>query len=420
MIATLQSIPSMLLGPAKILLMHVSQTLLYVSFFLSAAYSFGWIDRFFWYVLETEASKILNGTPVTVGSLQVDLIRGKAWMSNVVLHSPKRHLWKWQSPVLARVGKVYVECNLVQCVFYDWILREDLPLEIYTLHVSDIQCFVERRQQVFNFYLMDPHNVLPDPQDLDDEEEEYDEVIPTIQKSNEDSFDQNHEDTSNSTSAPSSDHAVVEEQETAQKLVDEMMRAVQSLGRAARKGGSLQGALVEHRQTIATKLKKLKAAKKSEAIQEGAKIVQQVSKAVVKKTGNVHQVVVPERREIKGEKIVYARFGPVVIEDMRIFTRDHWDADENKKESSWNRPIVIQQMAIRAAEFCPPLSAKQDNNFPVLYQTIDKSLDVIWKRVLAETAKSNSGRLFQTAMGEMLDYYLMDLEMELQNNSETF
>jgi len=425
MIASLLSIPSMFLGAAKLLLMYASQTLLCLSFFLSIAYSCGWVHRFLWYVLETEASKIINGTPVTVGSLQVDLIRGKAWMSNVVIHSPKRHLWKWQSPIIARVGKVYVECNLVQCVFYDWILREDLPVEVYRLHVSDMQCFVERRQQVFNFFLMDPHIVLPDPQDLvDDDEEEKSavaETIPTIQKSVDEGWVPNNE--SNNNTPVGSDHAVVDsssEQETAQKLVDEMMRAVQSLGRAAR-NGSLQDALAEQRQTMATKLKKLKTAKKSEAMQEGVKIVQQVSKAVVEKSQNVHQVVLPERREIKGEKIVYARFGCMVIQDMRIFTRDHWDAagEKTSSSSSWNRPIVIPEMAIRAAEFCPPLSAKNDDNFPVVYQTVDKTIDVIWKRVLAETAKTDSGKLFQSAMGEILDYYLQDLEKELQN-SESF
>ena len=72
-------------------------------------------------------------------------------------------------------------------------------------------------------------------------------------------------------------------------------------------------------------------------------------------------------------------------------------------KSGWNKPIVIQSLVVRAAEMCPPMSLKDDDDLPAVYQTIDKVLDILWRRLLAEIAKSNAGRLFSTAMFEGLN-----------------
>jgi hypothetical protein len=37
---------------------------------------------------------------------------------------------------------------------------------------SDIQGFVERKQNVFNFYLLDNQMILPEPQDLPDDDDD--------------------------------------------------------------------------------------------------------------------------------------------------------------------------------------------------------------------------------------------------------
>ena len=63
-------------------------------------------------------------------------------------------------------------------------------------------------------------------------------------------------------------------------------------------------------------------------------------------------------------------------------------------------------MAVRASEFGAPLSAKDEQGFPVLFQPIEKSMDAILKRVVGDLAKSNTGRLVRTAMGEVLDFYM--------------
>jgi hypothetical protein len=79
-------------------------------------------------------------------------------------------------------------------------------------------------------------------------------------------------------------------------------------------------------------------------------------------------------------------------------------------KASWNKPITLKQIVIRSVELCPPVSVKDEEGLPALYQPIDALIDVVWKRILAEVAKTNSGHLFQTAMGEVLDYYRMESE----------
>jgi hypothetical protein len=128
----------------------------------------------------------------------------------------------------------------------------------------------------------------------------------------------------------------------------------------------------------------------------------------------------------------------------------------------WNPPILIERVIIRPHEFCPPRTVSdhhppqwfasssskngespgldhaepqppleqspvvamhgttdQDDDeddmepfstvhhrqspMPALYQPLPLCIDVVIQRVLAEVAKSNTGRLFQTALSEMAD-----------------
>lgn len=422
--------PQVILSYCTAIVSCLLQLLLLLSFLVSVAYYFGWIHRWLWYVAETEISKLLNGTPVTIGHMELDLIRGKVWASNIIFHSPKRHQWKWQSPVLARVGTAYAHCNLVYCIFSDLILREEVPLDVYTAEISDVQVFVERKQDIFNFWLVDPHVQVPDP--IIEEEELM--VDTHSDDSHDDSTTTNTtgEDGTNGRDLPidttlegdeewsGSDERTNdlhpsasngEHHAKAQKLVNDMVRAI---GKASQ--GSLSDALAESRERLKTQLKALQRKKKSQAMKEGVKIVQHVSKSLVEKSQKVPQVVLPARVELATDKDVYGRFGRIVVDDARIFTRDHRfeksskasspPSSPTKTSSTWNKPIYIRQVQVRASDLCPPVSAKDDQDLPVVYQTIDKSLEVLWKRILTEIAKSNTGRLFQTAMGEVLDYWM--------------
>lgn len=347
--------------------------------------------------------------------------------------------------MLARIGSVYVETNLVHCILSDLFLWEELPLELHTVIVSDIQGFVERKQNIFNFYLIDPHWILPDPQDIVGQDANTsfsrDEYVTeggavvggggvrTDTTMNPSSWEISAEESSHVTDAD------YETSEKAQTLLDDMVRAVHSLGMAAQEG-SLQGALVEHRQTITTKLRALQTSKKTEAMKEGVKIAQEVGKVVVEKTQNAQQAAVPPRREIEGEKPVQSRIGRIVVRDVRIFTRDHWDntmvADDDNDDitnnngasskgssgkSSWNKPISLKQVVMRPSDLCPPTSAKDKDGYPALYQPIDRYLDVVWKRLLAEVAKTDTGHLFNTAVSEVLGIYSMEKETLPADNS---
>ena len=192
----------------------------------------------------------------------------------------------------------------------------------------------------------------------------------------------------------------------AQQVVDDMLTAVR---RAAQEGD--HGAFWTHyRQSLTNQLKQFTQSQKSksQAMQEGVHLIQQLTGRITKTAVSAQQVVLPARRRLPGdEQPVYGRVGRVVLQDMHIFLREN-NSNSNGSEtnkSNWNKPIGIQRVAIRASEFCPPLSARDADSRPALYQPLDECLEVVWKRVLAEMAKSNTGRFFQTAIGEAADVF---------------
>ena len=428
-----------------------------------------------------------NGTPVTIGSLEIDLLRGRIWATNVVIHTPKREEWQWESPLICRIGRVYVEHNWVSS-FLAMLLRmvtgqgQKQIIELYTVEVSDIQGFIERKQNIFNFYLMDKLFDLPEPkvileaeqrakdlqkhQRQEGEENSNDDTDgkqPQQDNVSEVSTDLNVEQncvevvsnlnreqngsvagsaTASLVQEGKEDLMEVEEHRQAQQLVDDMFTAVKSIGRNARKRGSLAAAMVEHRAQLTSKLKQFKGTKnKSASMQEGVKVIQRVGKAVAKKTKDIQTVMpkMPPRREAN-EVLIFARVGRVIVEDARIFTRtstigqgkspsepsvgpgkpgegsaikqldketagDKSKRDTNSKGTfmaveglgaKWNKPVGISEIVLRSSELCPPNSLLDENGLPAIYQPVDKILDVILKRALVGLAQSNTNRFLQT------------------------
>jgi len=79
--------------------------------------------------------------------------------------------------------------------------------------------------------------------------------------------------------------------------------------------------------------------------------------------------------------------------------------DPSNRRLGWARPIVIFELAITGAELCPPMSARCPvTGMPVVGISIDRLVDIIMKRIMAEVAKSNTGRLFQTAFGDVFSF----------------
>ena len=369
------------------------QALICLCLFVSIAYLLGWVERYIWWNLEKQATKIFNDAKVTFGSIRLDwsqISQGKITLhaSNVILHTLKRDEWLWESPLLGRVGKATVVCNAPIIIFHLVFFRQELPVEAYSIQASDIQVFVERHGNIFNLYLLDRAVVLPPPpiQEavlLPEEENTSNETTPDL------TGDESKDDS--------------EHKEEAQQLVNDMIRAAQTLGRAARKG-SLQGAIKKKGLELADKLQRLG---KKENLEHTSKVVQEMGKIGVESLKTAKPIL-PERRSDKPPKPVYARIGRIVITDLRIFTKDSWikmqqqEENESDGKSGWNKPIFIEEFIIRASELCPPSSLNDEHGLPAVYLSLDKTLEVIWKRLLAEMAKSNTGRLFHTAVGEVL------------------
>ena len=127
----------------------------------------GVLRRLLLRLTEREISRNANGAPVTVGDLEVDLLRGTARLTDVIVHSPRRDEWRWDSPCVARVGRVDVSISVLS--FLDWGIGEALGFPVRDVHwavVTDVQAFVERRRDVFSFHLLDPALDLPDVQDV--------------------------------------------------------------------------------------------------------------------------------------------------------------------------------------------------------------------------------------------------------------
>ena len=406
---------------------YLVERLLGLALFLWIAYALGWFHRFVRWIAEREATKLLNGTVVTLGSLQTNLIRGQAWASNVVIHAPHQEAWQWEAPVLARIGKVYVEANVIQCLFFLWFYQQEIPLELYTVHLSDIQVFVERKHNQYNFFLLDPHVISPDLPTSDArqslEQRSATGIMPLVGQGvpgSDPSVSSNRAIQSSSVKedVPSTPQHLNptdnnnNSNDKAQQVVDEMLTAVR---RAAQDGD--HGAFWTHyRHTLTDQLKQLTQSRKSksQAMQEGVHLIQQVTGRITKTAASAQQVVKPARRRLPGdERPVFGRVGRVLLQDMHIFLRENnsnsnsSNLTENSNRSfHWNTPIRIQRVVIRASEFCPPLSALDDaDGRPALYQPLDECLEVVWKRVLAEMAKSNTGRFFQTAIGEAADVF---------------
>ena len=442
--------------------------LLYLSLAVALGHYFGWIERWIWCILEKEARKIVNGAKITMGSFRLDwssILQGKiiAEVSNVVLHTPQRHLWGWESPLIARVGKAKVEVNAPVTIIHEIFFRMKLPLEIYSVYVADVQVFVERHDQVINVYLCDPAAVLPTPPYLNVQspasqtsEKRKGSVDWTKSKSSDgepdvDTVHVDDEDKIVSSDSASSTEGEQKHKEQAEKLVKDMLHAVQSLGRAAQTG-SLHTAVRQHGIEIAEILRDGLSTRhrNTSELEQGVALMEQVGKVAVESL-KTPKLILPQRNvKPGGPQPPMARVGRILLKDIRVFTKDSWiqmsqDSKNNSKatkyiedtgafggveddedgfmlkKGKWNKPIFIESLVVRASELCPPMSMKdqEDVELPAMYQRIDKIIEIVWRRLLAEMAKSNGGRLFSTALGEVLSFIQSNPQQAQRNSRST-
>ena len=96
---------------------------------------------------ERELSKAVNASKVTVGSCSIALFTGLFEAKNIVVHTPDRYAWQWDSPLIGRCGYMKVNFSLLSCLPFQRLLRYPAK-EIYSVLLCDMQAFVEKRSNV--------------------------------------------------------------------------------------------------------------------------------------------------------------------------------------------------------------------------------------------------------------------------------
>lgn len=424
--------------------------LLRVTFILTAVLSFlhqtGALRRYAIKFAEDELSKNLNGAMITFSDAQIDLWRGKFVAHDLVIHNKERDDWEWDSPCLARVGRIEATLNFASVINLPILgrLLNHTFFDIYTVLVEDIQVFVEKRKNIFNFHLLDPSLDIPHPSIVMNEHREA---------KKRSSFAINNEVTEEKKEERLSLMSVVDEvmdrkrEDEASKIVEKLVGAVSQIGKAANMGGSkgLQSALKNQKDGLVQNLKQLhsqklvrgSASEKTDwqmTKEQGVSVMKELGKVVEKnitdmKTSLSFLQKPPEKKqgwESKAPDDI--RVGSLLVRQGRIFTKDllvagvHDDtlnaacdkSDRSRSpnqgigdkfNSGWARPISIFELAVTGAELCPPMSARDPlSGMPVVGISIDRLIDILMKRVMAEVAKSETGRLFQTAFGDVFAF----------------
>jgi len=427
---------------------------------------------------EFQLSKIANGAQFTLGDVEVDLLKGRAHITNLLAHTPHRQEWLWESPCIARAGKIDVTFNLLSCLDHIGPFFGFPAKDVHTVVVSDVQVFVEKRRNVFNFHLLDPSLDLPDAEDVMEslrglqqqqqveamavtvgEEQmpqmpQLDELVGSL------SVESANETFSDALTTTASMDVNGDAEDKANEIVTNVLDAVSTIGKAANEGGKegLHTALMSQKAGFVSQLKELKAkvadGKSKAALQRGSSslgkmakdsisVMKQMGKAVEKNVSDLKEQVdsyhqpPPKKKGHKTPNDIL-RFGCIVVRDMRIFMMTQKNAvasmsaavagdDENKPvasinaglttkpstddasvkstiEGGWSKPIRIKEIAVSGAELCPPMRSKDESGLPGVGLPVEKVVDIVVKRLLAETAKTNSGRVLHTAFGEVFSW----------------
>mmetsp|Transcript_18884 Transcript_18884/g.39744 ORF Transcript_18884/g.39744 Transcript_18884/m.39744 type:complete len:569 (-) Transcript_18884:821-2527(-) len=454
----------------------LSLFLLRITFIVTAAVSFlhqtGALRRYAIKFAEEELSKNLNGTLITLSDIQADLWRGKVIAQDLIIHNNDREKWEWDSPCLARVGRIEATLNFASVIQLPKIGRilNHTFFDVYTVLIEDVQVFVEKRKNIFNFHLLDPSLDIPENTLI---MEDYKKLLKKRNqeiggmsdleassgvRSKSATSLQKAEERGDSVGVREEGTLIREREEKANKIVEKLVGAVSTIGKAANEGGSrgLQSALMNQKDGLVQNLKQLHRQKSKREVEvkdskdwktkkeHGVSVMRELGKVVEKNVTDIKNQVVflqkpPEKKAgWESKKPDDIRVGSILLREARIFNKDillakGGNGDNEVVETAsivskqnsqslkggkgsssstsasnrmgWARPIVIFELAITGAELCPPMSARcSATGMPVVGISIDRLVDIILKRIMAEVAKSNTGRLFQTAFGDVFSF----------------
>jgi len=233
--------------------------------------------------------------------------------------------------------------------------------------------------------------------------------------------------------SPSAD-AISDHNQKAKVLVNEMIQAVQLLGGAAARG-ELPGAIKQQGLELVDRLRGFR---EQDNLEDVLRVMQQIGKVGVESLQSAQNFMLPKPNvtKIGKKKTVYIRVGRIIIDGMRIFAKDSW-IDTTKKNAynkpekintgngkegnghngRWNKPIYIERLILRSSELSPSISMTDKNNLPAIYHSVDKVVEAVTRRLLVEIAKSNTGKLFSTALGEVLSVMVANPNQPLPASS---
>jgi hypothetical protein len=453
---------------------------------LSLLHETGALRRYALKFAEVEISKNLNGALVTLSDGEFDLWRGKAIVRDFVIHNKDRDVWEWDSPCLARVGRIEATLNfssVIKLPYYGQILEHKF-FDVYTVLIEDVQVFVEKRKNVFNFHLLDPSLNIPDHSRIMDEYYNY-RRMKRSETGGRDGETTSAGGTSRSSNMDKKEtrgwdmvRDVVRDGtppakgtvEDANKIVEKLVGAVSKIGNAANEGGSraLQSALRNQKDGLVQNLKQLRSHKTTtttsttttttdgggtmpsdrkdweSTTKHGVSVMRELGRVVEKNVLDMKTSLSllqrpPEKKEgWQSKSPDYIRVGSALLREGRIFTKDillpkgggggghgggecptksaaHYangydrshmnDIRGQETTHGWARPIVIVELAITGAELSPPMSARDPTDgMPLVGIPLDRLLDIVQKRIMAEIAKTETGRLYQTAFGDVFSF----------------
>ncbi|GFH46962.1 hypothetical protein CTEN210_03437 [Chaetoceros tenuissimus] len=426
---------------------------------------------------------VTNGSPVTFSSLDFELFNFTSLRTTLILHDGIVHTkdqqeWRWESPLIARVGYTKVTFNLWSLLDLPPHWKELLGIEmtsikdLYTVELKDVQIFIEKKRNVFNFHLLDERLDIPDSQS----------VLKSIYGSNLKISKGNVSFVENETLTKDQvDNNVKEENSDEIKKADEfvtsIVQAVSTLGRAANEGGTrgLSNALKNQKDGFVSQLKKVqdmvglnhddddqtpssnpnaivKEKKQNKSIgiaKEGIEVMKQVGKVVEKNVLNMKEQVdilskpPPIRQDFVAPKHPdLFRFGYIEIRDARIFTKEIIvvpNADQEKKSLlasskvssdnlvnldsasystsalGWSKPIFLKEIKVYPSEFCAPKDVIDPFK---IGQPIEVCMNIILEKIFTEMATSSiSGKLLNNAFSDVFSLFDSGLGQLSKTNS---
>ncbi|GMI02234.1 hypothetical protein TrST_g14283 [Triparma strigata] len=368
-------------------------------------------------MFEKQLSKAVNCTRVTCGCCELSLLDGTFEARDIVCHTPHREEWKWDSPLIGRCGYMRVRFSFLSCVPFGQRFLRYPAKEVYSVLVCDMQVFVEKRANVFNYMLLDPSLDLPDPNTLEEHGSRSGNVEAPMTET---AFGSNNldKDDSPTKKSPGLDKA------------GSIMRSFMgTLSRASKAGnepghGGIERVIKDQGKSLYSAVKQVQRQVEDgdksfeDVTREGMAVMKKVQKGFasnmeeIKEKMNTFSNPPPKRAgwKPKPAKDLF-RIGSVVMRDLRVFTRNMIAKDERVSSPAaanpkgWHKPILFKEVVVSGAELsCPPMRLDA-NGSPRIGLHINEISRVMQKKMVAETGKTNGTTLLQNAFGEVSEYF---------------